>query len=375
MKIISKIKYFFDIFNILIPSVTPKELIFFVTARCNAHCAHCLYKKQVDDQTRTSQELNLEEIEKIAQSYGRLIKLSISGGEPFIRNDLPEIIKIFNKYSQPNIVDIPTNGSLPKIIEKSVKEILRITNIPIIEIQLSIDGPKGIFEKISGIADHYDKIIETYQLLDAIRQKDERLKIKMNFTYVPENKQYVEPLVHQMNREYKFDRLQITFPHGHHIRNTVINKLFYQEFYTLSKKINMEVAPPNLWDFHSLIFRAIKMLRDDFLLKTMTHGNMGRFCGAGKKIVVIDDIANVYPCEVLWQSIGNLRKHNYNIKTILKGEKYQSFKKKYLGKNKCNCSWGNIALDAIIYNPLYWPKVIFNTFKIFFFHASKKNKT
>jgi len=359
MKLGQKIKYFIDAFSILSPSMIPKDLIFFVTSR---------------DQTRISQELKLEEIEEIAKNYGPLIKLSISGGEPFIRIDLPEIIRIFNKYCHPNIVDIPTNGSLPEIIGKAVKRILKITKIPVVEIQLSIDGPKGIFEKISGIKDHYDKIIKTYHRLDKIRKEDKRLKIKMNFTYVPENKEYVESLVQELNKKYDFDRLQITFPHGYHIQRKVIDKLFYQDFYKISKKINLEVAPPNLWDWHSLIFRAIKILRDDFLLERMEDKNMGQFCGAGQKLIVIDDIGNVYPCEPMWKEIGNLRRNNYDIKNILKGDNYKFFKGKYLGKNKCNCTWGNIAMDAIIHNPKYWPKILLNTLKIFFYHAFKKRK-
>lgn len=370
----TKIKYFLDLFKVLIPAKTPRDLIYFVTARCNARCPHCLYRKQVNDQTRIAQELKLDEIEKIAKNYGRLIKLSISGGEPFLRPDLPEIIKIFEKYCRPNIVDIPTNGSLPDTIEKTIKKILETTEIPVIEIQLSIDGPKGIFEKISGIEDNYDKIIRTYHLLDEIRKADKRLKIKMNFTYVPDNKNYVEPLVRELNKEYSFDRLQITFPHGYHIKNNVIDKLFYEEFYNLSKKINLEVKPPSLWDFHSLVFRAIKIIRDDFILKRMKDKNMGKYCGAGRKIIVIDDIGNVYPCEPIWQKIGNLKESDYDIKTILQGKTYQSFKKQHMGNHKCNCTWGNIAMDAIIHNPKYWPKILFNALKIFIYHARKRNK-
>ncbi|MBI4708684.1 MAG: radical SAM protein [Candidatus Portnoybacteria bacterium] len=369
MSFSGKMKYIFDIFSIILPSKTPRDLIFFVTARCNAKCPHCLYRKQVDDQSRILQELKLEEIEKIARNYGRLVKLSISGGEPFIRKDLAQIIQLFDKYCQPSIIDIPTNGSLPEIAEKTVKEILKICRVPVLEIQLSLDGPKGIFEEISGIPDNYEKLFETFRRLEKIRQTDQRLKIKMNFTYVPQNKQYAQPLVFKLNQNYAFDRIQITFPHGHHIKNTVIDKLFYEEFYNLSKKINLEVKPPSIWDWHSLIFRAIKMMRDDFLLKRIKNSDMGQFCDAGKKMIVIDDIGNVYPCEPLWSEVGNLRDTNFNMPIIVKNETYRSFREKYLGKNKCNCTWGNIAMDAIIHNPLYWPKILFYTFKIFFYHA------
>lgn len=97
---------------------------------------------------------------------------------------------------------------------------------------------------------------------------------------------------------------------------------------------------------------------------------MGSRCKAGRRILVIDDQGGVYPCEPIWECIGNLRGTNYEILPILREQKYRDFIDKYLGYNKCNCTWGNIILDSIIYNPKYFPRIIFNMFKLYVFSAT-----
>jgi molybdenum cofactor biosynthesis enzyme MoaA len=47
-----------------------------------------------------------------------LFWLDIAGGEPFLRKDLAEIVSCFNF----EVLQIPTNGSLPELIIKQSNE-------------------------------------------------------------------------------------------------------------------------------------------------------------------------------------------------------------------------------------------------------------
>ncbi len=96
--------------SIILHPIVPPDLIFFVTSRCNASCHFCLFHDQVHDRERKKAELTIDEIEQIAKHYGSLTKLSLSGGEPFIRRDIAHIIRLFDTYCKPAIIDVPTNG-------------------------------------------------------------------------------------------------------------------------------------------------------------------------------------------------------------------------------------------------------------------------
>lgn len=90
-----------------------------VTYRCNYKCGFCGYWH---DDMADEPELTVEQFDigarKLAQAGTMMI--SIAGGEPLLRPDLPEIIRVIGKYHFPFMT---TNGWL--INEKSAAEIMQ----------------------------------------------------------------------------------------------------------------------------------------------------------------------------------------------------------------------------------------------------------
>ncbi|KWT90142.1 radical SAM protein [Candidatus Magnetominusculus xianensis] len=359
--------YIKSILRVIRQPEMPPDLIFFVTSHCNARCEYCHFIEQIKDPERKKRELTSEEIELIAKNYGKLSKLSLSGGEPFIRNDLARIIQAFIDHCETNIIDIPTNGFYTDSILKQTKAILENNPNIILEIQLSIDGPEDTHDRLRNIRGLYKKIIYTYEQLSVLQSQFTNLRIKMNLTYQQGNEDVVWDMARDFDAKYIFDRFQITFPHGYNILKEKINELNYKAFYKLSRQIQIYMKFRSKYDLHSLIFRAIKIIRDESLLRIIKKGDMGRLCGAGRRIAVIDDIGDVFPCEPLWTPVGNVRDNGYIISNILNSESMSKFRSKYLGAKKCHCTWGCVVLDNIIFNPSYYPVILFYMAYLFIF--------
>jgi MoaA/NifB/PqqE/SkfB family radical SAM enzyme len=71
----------------------PLYVQFYVTARCNLTCQQCNIIYANSD----LKECTLAEVEKIAENLGRIgvAIVLLTGGEPFLRKDLPDIIRAF----------------------------------------------------------------------------------------------------------------------------------------------------------------------------------------------------------------------------------------------------------------------------------------
>ncbi len=80
-----------------------------VTQRCNLKCPYCHNEGQLNSE----KELNLEEIEKIIKNAREIgiKKIKITGGEPLVRDDIADIIKIIKKHDFDDI-SLVTNGFL-----------------------------------------------------------------------------------------------------------------------------------------------------------------------------------------------------------------------------------------------------------------------
>ena len=70
----------------------PVYFILFVTNQCNAKCPHCFYWENLG---KNNTILTLSEIDKFSKTMRPLYHINLTGGEPFLRDDLSEIISKF----------------------------------------------------------------------------------------------------------------------------------------------------------------------------------------------------------------------------------------------------------------------------------------
>ena len=85
----------------------PVSLVFFVTSKCNLLCRHCFYWEELNN---GKDEFTLEEIERISLSLPNLLTVSLTGGEPYLRPDLPEVAAALERNSGARNIQIPSTG-------------------------------------------------------------------------------------------------------------------------------------------------------------------------------------------------------------------------------------------------------------------------
>lgn len=128
-----------------------------VTYRCNARCNMCnRYKKP----SLPEEEISLETIKKLPPMYFT----NITGGEPFIRTDLKEIVR--ELYKKSDRIVISTNGFFTDRIVDLCKE------FPNIGIRISIEGLEETNNKIRGLEDGFNRGYSTLKKLVEMGMKD-----------------------------------------------------------------------------------------------------------------------------------------------------------------------------------------------------------
>ena len=167
-KLLTKLPLYSSFRSIGIPILLPFNYTFSITYRCNSRCKTC---NVWNLQKKIKNELSLEEWVKVIKSLGKSpFWITISGGEPFLREDLAEIISAIDYYNQPHIINIPTNGLLKidKIIEGLLDDLKNETNLII---NFSVDGIKKEHDYLRGVSGNWKKIIEAYRQTKKLRKK------------------------------------------------------------------------------------------------------------------------------------------------------------------------------------------------------------
>ncbi len=130
----------------------PTEIVIMLTNRCNLNCVFCatseLSDKAITEELTAEQWINL--LYRLAEL--KVFRLTITGGEIFIRKDIMEILEVACKLF-PKAVKINTNGTV--FNQKLIDQLIQLNYMII---GTSIDGTKLVHDKLRGDGS-YEKTI------------------------------------------------------------------------------------------------------------------------------------------------------------------------------------------------------------------------
>lgn len=186
--------------SILSPS-SLEMLIFFVTARCNSDCKTCFYWKNINGLP----DLSIVRIKKISSNLGKINNILFSGGEPFLRRDLSEIVRIFVKNNQIKNLTIPTNGLLTKNIIETTAKILKENPDLLVSVSVSIDGLSESHNKIRGVKNNFQTATDTLAKLLKLKESFKNLSVIINTVICSENYKEIEKLAYFVRNRIRPD--------------------------------------------------------------------------------------------------------------------------------------------------------------------------
>jgi radical SAM protein with 4Fe4S-binding SPASM domain len=159
----------------------PKSIIWDVTYSCNLKCPHCL----TDSGKTAAGELNTKQALRLIDIFAgnQIIYLSLTGGEPFVR---PDIMVLLEYLAQTRIrTDVATNG-----ISLSEKKIRLLRDLPVFQIQVSIDGIGEEHDLFRGRKGAFKRSCTTLR-----RLRDEGISTSISTTATSRNINQIEQII------------------------------------------------------------------------------------------------------------------------------------------------------------------------------------
>ena len=342
-------------------SSEPNYMVLFVTAVCNARCPMCFYWEEIES-ANARLELRLEEYEQIAEHLNHLYYLSIGGGEPFVRRDLPQIVECFYKESGTRVVTVATNGAFADRVQTYVDYLTQ--NCPDIQlrIQVSIDN---LFEKhdenrlLKGL---FNKLLETSKAIKELKEAGAPLMFSIGTVLTPMNRNDLAELRSYLDEHIDYDDLTLIYPRGN-AKDPNFKEVTTEEYREAKKTFDSSRASAGSFArLYQAIDRQAKQGIEGFLEK----GPDGYpwTCVAGDKMITLTEKGLLAPCEMLYQikpeidsDLGNVRKFNYNIPQMLAGEKSRKLRQ-YIEDTHCSCSYECAALCNVVFHKKQWPGLV-----------------
>ncbi len=341
----------------------PSYLVFIVTAKCNARCKFCFYWQNIDNfKKNLHKELTIEEIRRLAQNLAKLQYVTLGGGEPFLREDLPEICQAFHDYNEVQQITIPTNGTLTSRIVSHTKKILEKCPNTFLRISISIDAIGKEHDKMRNLEGTFEKAVKTFEELEELRKTTDRLNVDISSVFSSFNQDKIKDLIGYVHQNLDADNHNLLFVRGN-TREKIAKDVSVEKYKEMRKFADKLRKRKENRPFSPLM-RALYETAMENIEKTAQTGKCVILCRAPiDHMLSIDETGNVFPCELLPKmKIGNLRDFDFDIKRMLETEKAKKIKK-WIIDSKCHCTW-ECAMNAnLVYDVKSYPKILAKTAK------------
>jgi len=320
------------------------EMTYYVTNLCNFACKHCFVNHELNKKLN---QLSIDEIRKTGQHLPAMQRISISGGEPFIRKDIAELFVTLSNEWNAGVITVPTNGYYGDRIIQTIQEFGKNCNKNL-RILFSLNSPyEKDFDEFTQTKGTFQKWKNNVSSARKIAQKYSNIKIGVLSSFNDFNQNIFEDLMNFVINDIGIDDFSFGLVRMHGDYHPKLNLEKYEKTIKDYSKKNKD----------NYLLKAYRELYRENLVSYYKNPRMIVPCYSGKSRVVLSPDGNVYPCETLgypsginkaeWL-IGNIRDYNYDITALLKSSKADELHQK-IKQTRCHCQDGcDLSLNLML---------------------------
>lgn len=351
-------------------ALSPKlnYLYFTVTSRCNAFCDFCWNWENVADagklykegQAIKRKELTLEEIEKITLQLPDMLLVDLYGGEPFIREDLDQIIDLFARNCKTKYFSIPTNAYYTERIQDVLVKSLEKYPNSFFRMAISIDGPEKIHNKVRKLNDGFGNAMRTARMIAGLRERYNNISMSLNSVYNRVTQDEMPTFIEDMMELRLFDSISLGIVRGETYDPT-LKEVDVEKYYELKKRV--ETYKPFSHQPFSPLQKIMEEETKKIIEKAVRNPSLGRTfkCYGAKKFALLDDEGEVFACEhLLEKKLGNVRDNDYSIQKVIDGKLGQEMQESIKNK-ECDCIWDCAINTSHVFNAVKYPSLVMKT--------------
>ena len=337
------------------PLPHPAYLIFFVTSKCVGKCRHCFYWESLN---QPEDPLTVAEVEKVAGSMGRLLQVTFTGGEPFLREDLPELVAVFARLNRVYHLGLATSGFHPDRVESGVRKILDSCRESRITVGLPIEGPAELNDEIRGVKGFYERTTETLSRLKSLKRSHRRLTLLVDITASGFNRGRLLETYELVRDRLQPDHINLILTRGVP-REGSAKDLDPEEAALLLTRMEDDIRKGLVagYSFFGKLLHAKDIVLRRMALDIYSRQAYRLPCQAGRVAGVLMPEGDVFPCELWSEPIGNAREQNYDLSAIWQSPQARAARAQILD-SRCVCYHQCFLSNTIFFNLRSWPEMI-----------------
>ncbi|MGA2284865.1 MAG: radical SAM protein [Dehalococcoidia bacterium] len=330
------------------PKVMPVNMTVSITSACNSRCLTCnIWSERTPGD---GDDLTLDEFDRTFRSLGRTpYWFTISGGEPFLREDIVDICKSLYDHCRPAQINIPTNSLVWRPIAQRVAAIADYCRRSDVVINLSLDGVGAKHDELRGVKGNFDKVLRVFRQLKELNRPNLTVGVhsvisRFNVDHFPELHDFVTT---QMRPDSFVSELA-----EERVELGTIGKGITPSLEEYARAVDL-MAQHSRSEAHRGRSRIIQALRREYYKlakRYLETGAQAISCYAGWASAQIAPNGDVWSCAVRAESIANLRDHDFDFRRVWFSEAANKMRRS-IRNQECACPLANAAFTSMLMNP------------------------
>ena len=321
----------------------PVNITVSVSYHCNSRCKTCNVWLLPND------DLVLDEWERVFQSLGNTpYWFTFSGGEPTLREDLPDMVESAYRNCRPGIINIPTNGILDRVIPARIERTLQLAPKSEVIVNLSLDAVGEKHDEIRGVPNNWARAMSTYRQLKDLQRDYSNLTVGIHTVISSYNVGSFEELCTFVQRELKPDSFITEIAEERVELDTVgLGITPTAEMYTVAIDTLLDTLRDARLTGVAAVTQAFRREYYEIVKRTLREHRQIIPCMAGVASAQIAPNGDVWTCCIRAESMGNLREHDYDFASVWKTAQAQELRRS-IKAGECFCPLANAAYTNML---------------------------
>jgi MoaA/NifB/PqqE/SkfB family radical SAM enzyme len=329
------------------PKQLPVNLTVSVTYSCPSRCGTCdIWQKKVDD-------LSTDEYARIFPTLEKVpVWVTLSGGDQFVRADFDEIVRLVCTEIEPRIVNIPMNGIITERIFALLPRIAHHTAAAQLVLNLSVDEIGEAHDRIRGADRNFEKLQLVAELIHDLKKTYPHVVLGVHTVISKFNVGRIAEIEREARAIFRPDSY-IAEVAENRVELDTMNKDITPDPADFRRAVDHLRAAIRARRSSHAVARLVESLRLEYYelaARILEEKRQVIDCYAGWASAQLAPDGHVWGCCVRAESVGNVRDHGYDFRTVWRGPQADAFRTS-VRAHACACplanaSYTNLLLDV-----------------------------
>ena len=328
------------------PRLLPMNLTVSVTYQCPSRCKTCdIWKKKVKD-------LSTDEYAKVFRSLGHSpMWVTVSGGDQFLREDLPEVFRLIRHMLRPTVINLPMNGLITKRIEQLLPQIAKVTEGSQLVINCSIDDVGERHDEIRGAARNFQKILRTYELIKELKKEYRHITLGIHTVISKFNVERIPEIYEELKKLEPDSYITEIAEERVELGTTAKDISPTPEQYDRAADFLMDrMRQKRTRHPVGRLVESLRLQYYELVKQTIREKRQIVPCFAGWASAHLAPDGHVWGCCIRAETMGNVRDHDYDFGKVWFSAEAEKFRTSVRNK-ECACPLANAAYTNMLMSP------------------------